>query len=558
MAPARGRSLPSPVARRATVIGAGSFGTALAVLLSRAGSAHHAADAQPRAGGAAGRADRENRAYLPGVALPAPAARRVGGRRAWRAPTSYSWRSPRAGWASPSRPCRPASLGRRTAIVSRRQGARSTRRTTPHDGAERAASAHNGWPASAGPAHAQEMVRSGAGLVVACGDEELARTLAQMFTRAGVVCEQSNDPLGVELAGAAKNAAALAAGATEAQGANAAGAAAGHIFAEVWRYAEGLGARPESMIGLAGIGDLVATALARESRNRRAGELLAEGVPAREIPARIGQAVEALEWVPLLARTLERGRSRGARDQRPRSAHLGGAAARRVGRAGAYHGPPAGPLASPARAGLLAAAVASALPRNLRGTARRRSASARACSQPPHRPRRRGPPRPRARSHARWPPPRIEGSRRTALATSQNVAHVRGAGEILARVPHREGLLARIARAPDGERPPPPPSRRRPGRDGSRARRVGPQVPASGAGRRRCRQAAGARDRARQAARRPPPRPPGRGTGVTLRGPHATARGTPTSPHSAPTACSAPRCARSAVRSSARRGASRR
>ncbi|HTD10295.1 MAG TPA: NAD(P)H-dependent glycerol-3-phosphate dehydrogenase, partial [Solirubrobacteraceae bacterium] len=92
---------------------------------------------------------------------------------------------------------------------------------------------------------------------------------------------------------------------TEAQGLNAAGAAAGHIFAEVWRYAEALGARPESMIGLAGAGDLVATALARESRNRRAGELLAAGVPATDIPTRIGQAVEALESVPLLARALE-------------------------------------------------------------------------------------------------------------------------------------------------------------------------------------------------------------------------------------------------------------
>src|SRR4029077_18259758 len=130
-----------------------------------------------------------------------------------------------------------------------------------------------------GPAHAQEMVHEGAALVAACVDEELARTLAQVFTRAGVVCEQSDDPLGVELAGAAKNAAALASGATEAQGLNAAGAAAGHIFGEVWRWAESLGARPESMIGLAGTGALVATALARSSRNRRAGELLAEGVP---------------------------------------------------------------------------------------------------------------------------------------------------------------------------------------------------------------------------------------------------------------------------------------
>jgi glycerol-3-phosphate dehydrogenase (NAD(P)+) len=60
------------------------------------------------------------------------------------------------------------------------------------------------------------------------------------------------------------------------------------------------------MIGLAGTGDLVGTALAPQSRNRRAGELLAQGVPAAEIPDRIGQAVEALDVVPLLAQALER------------------------------------------------------------------------------------------------------------------------------------------------------------------------------------------------------------------------------------------------------------
>jgi glycerol-3-phosphate dehydrogenase (NAD(P)+) len=150
------------------------------------------------------------------------------------------------------------------------------------------------------------MVVEGAALVAASTDEQLAAALAAAFIRAGVVCEQSNDPVGVELAGAAKNAAALASGATVAQGLNAAGAAAGHIFAEVWRWAELLGARPESMIGLAGTGDLVGTALAPESRNRRAGELLAHGVSATEIPGRIGQAVEALESVPLLARALQK------------------------------------------------------------------------------------------------------------------------------------------------------------------------------------------------------------------------------------------------------------
>jgi glycerol-3-phosphate dehydrogenase (NAD(P)+) len=128
--------------------------------------------------------------------------------------------------------------------------------------------------------------------------------VAGVFVRAGVVCEESDDPAGVELAGVAKNAAALASGATVQQGLNVAGAAAGHIFSEVWRWAMTRGASPTSMIGLAGTGDLVATALAPESRNRRAGELLAQGVGAADIPAHVGQAIEALETVPLLAKAL--------------------------------------------------------------------------------------------------------------------------------------------------------------------------------------------------------------------------------------------------------------
>lgn len=307
------------------MIGAGSFGTALAVLLARGGLRTTLQTRTPEQAVLL-EAERENRVYLPGVELPA-------GLRVQDA-TAGVGRADYVFLAVPSRELGGAierlrgtggdtggggggrgggsgqtgaggGLGPRAAVVSVAKGLVPPDGTPPTSllsarfGAERVA-------CLGGPAHAQEMVHAGAALVAASADEELARALAQMFTRAGVVCEQSNDPLGVELAGAAKNAAALAAGATEAQGLNAAGAAAGHIFAEVWRYAEGLGARPESMIGLAGAGDLVATALARESRNRRAGELLAAGVPSSEIPARIGQAVEALESVPLLGRTLER------------------------------------------------------------------------------------------------------------------------------------------------------------------------------------------------------------------------------------------------------------
>ena len=298
----RARSLPTPGAKRATVIGAGSFGTALAVLLSR-GGLRTTLQARTAEQATALEEERENRVYLPGVELPAqlriePAAAGV-------ARADYVFLAvPSSGLDEVIAMLDEAGLGKRAAVVSVAKGLVPPKGLPPTMVLSARFGPHR-VACLGGPAHAQEMVHEGAGLVAASSEEELARALAQVFTRAGVVCEQSNDPVGVELAGAAKNAAALAAGATEAQGLNAAGAAAGHIFAEVWRYAEGLGARPESMIGLAGAGDLLATALARDSRNRRAGELLAAGVPAVEIPGQIGQAVEALESVPLLARALE-------------------------------------------------------------------------------------------------------------------------------------------------------------------------------------------------------------------------------------------------------------
>jgi glycerol-3-phosphate dehydrogenase (NAD(P)+) len=295
--------LRSAGARRATVIGAGSFGTALAVLLARAGLRVTLQTRTPEQAQVLD-AQRENAVYLPGIEL--PPALRIEPCSAGVARADYVFLAvPSRGLGEVIGALDKAGLSRRAAVVSVAKGLVPPEGRPPTAvlaatfGAQRVA-------CIGGPAHAQEMVNEGAGLVAASSEEALARSLAQLFTRAGVVCEQSNDPVGVELAGAAKNAAALAAGATEAQGLNAAGAAAGHIFAEVWRFAEGLGGRPESMIGLAGAGDLVATALARESRNRRAGELLAAGVAASEIPERVGQAVEALESVPLLARALAR------------------------------------------------------------------------------------------------------------------------------------------------------------------------------------------------------------------------------------------------------------
>jgi glycerol-3-phosphate dehydrogenase (NAD(P)+) len=297
-------ALPAlPGTRRATVVGAGSFGTAVAVLLARGGLRTTLQARTPEQARAL-MESRENLTYLPGVEL--PTALRIGTVDDGVARADYVFLGvPSRGLDAVITGLVPGGLAPRAAVVSLAKGLVPPTGIAPslvladRIGASRTA-------VIGGPAHAKEMVTAGAGLVAASEDEALAQALAAVFTKAGVVCEISNDPVGVELAGAAKNAAALAAGATEGQGLNAAGAAAGHIFAEVWRFAEGQGARPESMIGLAGTGDLVATALAAQSRNRRAGELLAAGVPSAEIPATIGQAVEALESVPLLATALDR------------------------------------------------------------------------------------------------------------------------------------------------------------------------------------------------------------------------------------------------------------
>ncbi|HEY2441166.1 MAG TPA: NAD(P)H-dependent glycerol-3-phosphate dehydrogenase [Solirubrobacteraceae bacterium] len=302
LTPRRSIHLPAPGTKRAVVIGAGSFGTAVAVLLARGGlrttlQARTAEQARVLA------EKRENTIYLSGVELPRELRiEQIGAGALARADYVFLG-VPSVAIEEVISGLEAGGLPPKAAIVSLAKGLVPPEGETPTVLIRRRFGAHRA-ACIGGPAHAQEMVTAGAGLVAASTEESLATALAGVFIRAGVVCEESNDPVGVELAGAAKNAAALAAGATEAQGLNAAGAAAGHIFAEVWRWAEAAGARPESMIGLAGTGDLVATALAPQSRNRRAGELLAAGVPAAEIPERVGQAVEALESVPLLARAL--------------------------------------------------------------------------------------------------------------------------------------------------------------------------------------------------------------------------------------------------------------
>ncbi len=135
-------------------------------------------------------------------------------------------------------------------------------------------------------------------------DADLRVQLGKVFDQAGLVCERSRDVTGVEMAGAAKNAAALAAAAAEPHGLNAAGIAAAEIWSECIEYAIDRGAELETFSGLAGVGDLTATMMAPTGRNRRAGELLGTGTPAEEIPGLLGQASEGLDTTPLLAQAV--------------------------------------------------------------------------------------------------------------------------------------------------------------------------------------------------------------------------------------------------------------
>jgi glycerol-3-phosphate dehydrogenase (NAD(P)+) len=290
--------------RRASVVGAGSFGTAVAVVLDRAGIRTTLLCRTEEQAAQLAEA-RENARYLPGVALPERLKVRVFGAHddQFRRADLVFLAVPSAGLAAAAAELARQGVAAHAGVVSLVKGLVPPAGTLPTTVLERAVGRER-VACIGGPAHARELVEHGAGLVCGARSEALARRIAEAFERAGVVCEASSDPVGVELAGCAKNAAALAAGATEAQGLNAAGMAAADIFLEVLELAERHGARARTFVGRAGTGDLVATALAPSSRNRTAGELLGQGVPAAEIPARVGQAIEALETVPLLARAI--------------------------------------------------------------------------------------------------------------------------------------------------------------------------------------------------------------------------------------------------------------
>jgi len=154
-----------------------------------------------------------------------------------------------------------------------------------------------------GPNVADEIARGlPAAAVIACESLPLAVQLQLAITSSAFRVYVNDDVLGVELCAAAKNVIALAAGGADGLrlGDNAKAALVARGLAEMRRLAEVAGARPETFTGLAGIGDLVVTCWARSGRNRRCGELVAQGTSPEEAARSIGMVVEGLTTAPVL------------------------------------------------------------------------------------------------------------------------------------------------------------------------------------------------------------------------------------------------------------------
>jgi len=275
------------------VLGAGSWGTALAIQFARAGHgvrlwSRDAAQLARIAG------ERANVRYLPDVPLPAalavePDLARAldGARDAVIAVPSHAFRALLARVAQLADPA--------TGLAWATKGFELSSGLLPHQVARELLGTRTNFAVLSGPTFAKEV---GAGLptamTIASPDEAFAHRLAKDISSDTFRAYTSTDIVGVETGGAVKNVLAVGAGLADGLGfgANTRIALITRGLAEMMRLGVALGARGETFMGLAGLGDLVLTCTDNQSRNRRFGLLLAGGASAPDALRTIGQVVE--------------------------------------------------------------------------------------------------------------------------------------------------------------------------------------------------------------------------------------------------------------------------
>ena len=306
------------------VFGAGSWGTAFSLVLADAGN-DVTIWARREEVAEAINEQHENPDYLPGIEL--PPARRGHARRRRRRCTSADF----VVLAAPSQTLReqPRASGRRSCpadavLVSLMKGVElGTLKRMSEVIAEVTGAGPERIAVVSGPTwRARSPSREPAASVVACADEDVAQRLQDavpLAARSGPT--RSTDVLGCELGGAYKNVVALAVGMAVGLGFgdNTTASVITRGLAETARLAIKLGADPLTLMGLAGLGDLVATCSSPLSRNRTFGEKLGQGMTSEEIIASTRQVAEGVKsCASLLALAADARRRRPGRRARRR------------------------------------------------------------------------------------------------------------------------------------------------------------------------------------------------------------------------------------------------
>ena len=279
-----------------TIIGAGAWGTALAISLT----ANHRVTlwARDAAQIKEMRAARSNQRYLPDIALPAnlelsadlPAALATAELAIIAVPTA-ALRSILQQFALTQN-----SFG----VVWVCKGFEAGTSLLPHQVAAEVLPEKFRRGVLSGPSFAQEVARGlPTALTLASGDEEYARSTAQALHHTRLRIYASNDVVGVEVGGAVKNVMAIASGICDGMGLghNARAALLTRGLAEITRLGLKLGGRTETLGGLSGLGDLILTCTGDLSRNRQVGLLLAQQHDLPEILRRLGHVAEGVYTV---------------------------------------------------------------------------------------------------------------------------------------------------------------------------------------------------------------------------------------------------------------------
>jgi glycerol-3-phosphate dehydrogenase (NAD(P)+) len=275
------------------VLGAGSWGTALAIQFARAGHptrlwSRNAGDAT------AMRAERQNRRYLPDAAFPEAVEIHEDLAAATRGAVAIILAVPSHGLRGLLKLLKPL-LARDARLAWATKGFELDTGKLPHQVAYDVLGDRYPVAVLSGPTFAREV---GMGLptamTIASPDAEFAAQLAKSLHASNFRAYTSTDIIGVEVGGAVKNVLAVGAGLCDGLGfgANTRIALITRGLSEVMRLGVALGAQPETFMGLAGLGDLVLTCTDNQSRNRRFGLALAAGKSVEQALKEIGQVVE--------------------------------------------------------------------------------------------------------------------------------------------------------------------------------------------------------------------------------------------------------------------------